>query len=56
MRAEPGDLVRATNYVMNHSLDNMVGASAVGSPLYGDDVPPVDPFEAMRQVWRTRSR
>jgi para-nitrobenzyl esterase len=47
-KASPADLVRATNYVMNHSLDNMVGASAVG-PTYGDDFLPIDPFEAMRQ-------
>jgi para-nitrobenzyl esterase len=48
LEAEPAELVRATASVMNRSLDNMVGASAVG-PTYGDDFLPLDPFEAMRQ-------
>jgi len=48
LKAKPADLVRATHYVMTHSLDNMVGASAVG-PTHGDDFLPIDPFEAMRQ-------
>lgn len=48
MRAAPAELVRATHHVMTRSLDNMVGASAVG-PTYGDDFLPLDPFEAMRQ-------
>lgn len=48
LRARPADLVRATHYVMTHSLDNVVGAAPVG-PTYGDDFLPLDPFEAMRQ-------
>ncbi len=48
LRAEPADLVRATHHVMTHSLDNMLGASAVG-PTHGDDFLPLDPFDAMRQ-------
>ncbi len=46
--ADAADLVRATHHVMNRSLDNMVGASAVG-PTHGDDFLPLDPFDAMRQ-------
>jgi para-nitrobenzyl esterase len=48
LRAKPADLVRATHYVMTHSLDNVLGAAPVG-PTYGDDVLPLDPSEAMRQ-------
>lgn len=48
MRAAPADLVRTTHYVMTHSLDDVVGASAVG-PTHGDDFLPLEPFEAMRQ-------
>lgn len=48
MYSNPADMVRATHYVMTHSLDNVVGAAAVG-PTYGDDFLPLDPFEAMRK-------
>ena len=48
MTATPSELGRAGHYVMTHSLDSMLGASAVG-PTCGDDFLPLDPFEAMRQ-------
>jgi para-nitrobenzyl esterase len=48
VRATPAELVHATNSVMRHSLDNMLGASAVG-PTHGDDYLPLDPFDAMRK-------
>ncbi len=48
MRAKPADLVRAMDHVMKHSLNNMLGAAAVG-PTAGDEYLPLDPFEAMRQ-------
>ena len=48
MRAKPADLVRAMDDVMSHSVNNMLGAAAVG-PTYGDEYLPLDPFEAMRQ-------
>ena len=49
MRAKPSELVRTTHHVMTHSLDNVLGASAVG-PTHGDDFLPLDPFDAMRKV------
>ena len=48
LTASPANLVRATDYVMKHSLNDMLGASVVG-PTHGDDYLPLDPFEAMRQ-------
>jgi para-nitrobenzyl esterase len=49
LEASPTDLVRATDYLMKHSLNDMLGASVVG-PTHGDDYLPLDPFEAMRQA------
>ena len=48
LRAAPEELVRATASVMKNSVNDVLGASAVG-PTYGDDFLPLDPFEAMRQ-------
>ena len=46
--ASPAELVRVTHSVMNRSVKDMLGASAVG-PTHGDEFLPLDPFEAMRQ-------
>jgi len=48
MTASPAELVRATDWVMRHSLTNMLGAAAVG-PTCGEEFLPLDPFEAMRK-------
>ncbi len=48
MTAKPAELVHAMDAVMRHSLNNMLGAAAVG-PTCGDDYLPLDPFEAMRK-------
>lgn len=48
MTAEPADLVRAMDGVLKHSLESMLGASAVG-PTWGDDYLPLEPFDAMRK-------
>lgn len=48
MTATPAELVRATDYVMKHSLTSMLGAAAVG-PTCGEQYLPRDPFEAMRK-------
>lgn len=48
MAADPTELVRAMDGVLKHSVENMLGASAVG-PTWGDEYLPLDPFEAMRK-------
>ncbi len=48
MTAKPAELVHTMDAVMRHSLNNMLGAAAVG-PTCGDDYLPADPFEAMRK-------
>lgn len=48
MTATPAELVRATDYVMKHSLTSMLGAAAVG-PTCGEQYLPRDPFDAMRK-------
>ena len=46
--ATPAELVHAMDWVMRHSLTNMLGAAAVG-PTCGEQFLPLDPFEAMRK-------
>jgi len=48
MTATPAELVHAMDWVMRHSLTNMLGAAAVG-PTCGEQFLPLDPFEAMRK-------
>jgi para-nitrobenzyl esterase len=48
MKATPAELVAAQNRLINDGVRDMLGAFPIG-PVFGDDVLPLDPIDAMRQ-------
>jgi para-nitrobenzyl esterase len=48
MTASPAELVAAQNRLINDGVRDMLGAFPVG-PVFGDDVLPLDPVDAMQQ-------
>jgi para-nitrobenzyl esterase len=48
MTASPAELVDAQNRLIEGGVRDMLGAFPIG-PVFGDDLVPVDPVEAMRQ-------
>ena len=48
MSASPAELVAAQNRLINDGVRDMLGAFPIG-PVFGDDVLPLDPVDAMQQ-------
>jgi para-nitrobenzyl esterase len=48
MQASPADLVAAQNRLIDQGVRDMLGAFPIG-PVFGDDMLPLDPVEAMRR-------
>jgi para-nitrobenzyl esterase len=48
MKATPAELVAAQNRLINDGVRDMLGAFPIG-PVFGDDVLPLEPLDAMRQ-------
>jgi para-nitrobenzyl esterase len=48
MKATPAELVAAQNRLINDGVRDMLGAFPIG-PVFGDDVLPLDPIDAMLQ-------
>jgi para-nitrobenzyl esterase len=48
MTATPAELVAAQNRLINDGVQDMLGAFPIG-PVFGDDVLPLDPVDAMQQ-------
>ena len=48
MKATPAELVAAQNRLINDGVRDMLGAFPIG-PVFGDDVLPLDPVDAMQQ-------
>jgi para-nitrobenzyl esterase len=48
MQASPADLVAAQNRLIDQGVRDMLGAFPIG-PVFGDDILPLEPVEAMRR-------